>query len=100
MQFTTQHQQYYNVACHFNHDIHICSNLTVSVAKDTEDSARCARDDVLPEVQLADIFSYVGPSDAGMAQDTHVITQSKYDLSKQISFQCIIGLSKLAHLDN
>ena len=49
-------------------------------SKDTKDSSWGAGDDVLTKVQLADIFSDVGTSDAGMAEDTHVVTKGQNHL--------------------
>ena len=45
-----------------------------------EDSPGCSRHHVLTVVQLSDVFTQIGPSDAGVALDVHVVTQGQHNL--------------------
>ena len=47
----------------------------------TEDTPRCASDNVLSVVQFPDVLPHIGAPDAGMALDIHVVTQSKQALN-------------------
>ena len=47
----------------------------------TKDSARCPRHHVLPIIQLANIFTNICPTNAGMTLDVHVVSQGKQNLT-------------------
>lgn len=45
-----------------------------------KDTTRCTRDNMLAKIELADVFAQVGSTNASMALDIHVVTESQNDL--------------------
>jgi hypothetical protein len=60
------------------------TSAEVAAFDHVEHSTGCPRHDVLSVVQLPDVFTHVCASDTRVALDTHVVTQSQYNLRYRI----------------
>ena len=66
-----------------NQHLYVAST-EVATFDHVEHSTGCPRHNVLSVVQLPDVFADVCASDTRVALDTHVVTQSQYNLREDL----------------
>lgn len=80
----------------------VCAGLSrpvpfYAVLELTEHSSRCPCHHMLTVVQFPDVFSHVGPSDAGVTLDVHVVSQSQQHLNIHREREPIRNRDTLSH---